>query len=48
MVEGWLRHLASDRFEVFGAGTQPVGLSSGAVEAMRESGWISRCIGQSI
>lgn len=38
MAEGWLRHLAGDRFEVFSAGTQPVGLNPGAVEVMRESG----------
>ena len=38
MAEGWLRHLAGDRFEVASAGTQPVGLNPGAVEAMKESG----------
>jgi arsenate reductase len=38
MAEGWLRHLAGDRFEAFSAGTSPVGLNPGAVEAMRESG----------
>ncbi len=38
MAEGWLRHLAGDRFEVSSAGTQPAGLNPGAVEAMRESG----------
>lgn len=38
MAEGWLRHLAGDRFEVFSAGTQPAGLNPQAVEIMRESG----------
>jgi len=38
MAEGWLRHLAGDRFEVFSAGTHPVGLNPGAAEAMEEMG----------
>jgi len=38
IAEGWLRHLAGDRFEAFSAGTHPVGLNPGAVEAMREVG----------
>lgn len=38
MAEGWLRHLAGDRFEVFSAGTHPVGLNPGSVEAMAEVG----------
>ena len=38
MAEGWLRHLAGDRFEVSSAGTHPAGLNPGAVEAMQESG----------
>lgn len=38
MAEGWLRHLAGDRFHVSSAGTQPAGLNTGAVEAMKESG----------
>jgi arsenate reductase (thioredoxin) len=38
MAEGWLRHLAADRFEVFSAGTHPVGLNPGSVEAMAEVG----------
>lgn len=38
MAEGWLRHLAGDRFEVFSAGTHPVGLNPGSVDAMREVG----------
>ncbi len=38
MAEGWLRHLAGDRFDVASAGTHPAGLNPGAVEAMREVG----------
>ncbi|MDW7655134.1 MAG: arsenate reductase ArsC [Nitrospiraceae bacterium] len=38
MAEGWLRHLAGDRYEVFSAGTKPVGLNPGSVEAMAEVG----------
>ncbi len=38
MAEGWLRHLAGDQFEVFSAGTHPVGLNPGSVEAMAEVG----------
>lgn len=38
MAEGWLRHLAGNRFEVFSAGTHPVGLNPGSVEAMTEVG----------
>lgn len=38
MAEGWLRHLADDRLEVFSAGTHPVGLNPGSVEAMAEVG----------
>jgi arsenate reductase len=38
MAEGLLRHLAGDRFEVLSAGTHPVGLNPGAVEAMKEIG----------
>ncbi|MGH7254736.1 MAG: arsenate reductase ArsC, partial [Nitrospirales bacterium] len=38
MAEGVLRHLAGDRIEVASAGTHPVGLNSGAVEAMKEIG----------
>lgn len=36
MAEGLLRHLAGDRFEVFSAGTKPVGLNPNAVKAMAE------------
>ncbi len=36
MAEGLLRHLAGDRYEVYSAGTHPVGLNPGAVEAMQE------------
>jgi len=38
MAEGLLRHAAGDRFEVFSAGTHPVGLNPGAVDVMRELG----------
>ena len=38
MAEGWLRRLAGERFEAFSAGTQPAGLNSQAVAAMREIG----------
>jgi len=38
MAEGWARTLAADRFEVFSAGTAPVGLHPLAVEAMGERG----------
>jgi arsenate reductase (thioredoxin) len=38
MAEGLLRHLAGDRFEVISAGTDPVGINPGAVEAMRAIG----------
>jgi arsenate reductase len=38
MAEGFLRHLAGDRFEVFSAGTKPVGLNRNAVKAMSEIG----------
>ncbi len=38
MAEGWLRHLAGDQFEVFSAGTHPVGLNPGSVETMAEVG----------
>jgi arsenate reductase len=38
MAEGLLRNLAGDRFEVFSAGTKPVGLNPNAVEAMAEAG----------
>ena len=38
MAEGWLRHLAGDRYEVFSAGTHPVGLNPGSVEEMAEVG----------
>ena len=38
MAEGLLRDLAGDRFDVFSAGTKPVGLNPNAVEAMAEIG----------
>ena len=38
MAEGLLRQLAGDRFEVFSAGTKPVGLNPNAVTALDEVG----------
>ena len=38
MAEGWLRHLGRDRFDVFSAGTKPVGLNPDAIAAMRDAG----------
>jgi arsenate reductase len=38
MAEGWLRHLAGDRYEAVSAGTDPVGLNPLAVEVMKEAG----------
>lgn len=38
MAEGFIRHLALDRFDVVSAGTEPVPLNPGAVEAMAEIG----------
>ena len=38
MAEGWLQHLAGDRYEALSAGTHPVGLNPGSVEAMAEVG----------
>lgn len=38
MAEGWLRHYAGDRVQVFSAGTKPAGLNPLAVAVMRERG----------
>jgi arsenate reductase len=38
MAEGWLRHLAGDRFEVHSAGLEPTEVHPLAIEAMREVG----------
>jgi arsenate reductase len=38
MAEGWLRHLAGERFDVASAGTHPVGLNPYAVTVMGEAG----------
>lgn len=38
MAEGLLRHLGGGRYEVFSAGTKPVGVNPLAIEAMREMG----------
>lgn len=37
MAEGWLRHLAGDRYELVSAGTHPVGLNPYAVTVMGEA-----------
>jgi arsenate reductase len=38
IAEGWLKHLAGERFEVLSAGIAPQGLHPLAVEVMREVG----------
>lgn len=38
MAEGLMRHLAGNRFEVFSAGTKPVGLNQNSVKALEEIG----------
>jgi len=38
MAEGYLRHVAGDRFEAMSAGIEPKGLNPLAVEVMREIG----------
>jgi len=38
MAEGLLRHLAGDRYEVYSAGTHPVGLNPLALEVMKDLG----------
>jgi arsenate reductase len=38
MAEGYLRHIAGDRFDVLSAGIDPKGLNPLATEAMREAG----------
>jgi arsenate reductase len=38
MAEGWLRHLAGDRFQVISAGTHPVGVNPRAIAVMAEAG----------
>jgi arsenate reductase len=38
MAEGLLRHMAGDRFEVYSAGTHPVGLNPFSVLAMKDVG----------
>jgi arsenate reductase (thioredoxin) len=38
MAEGLLRSMAGDRFEVFSAGTKPVGLNPNAVSALADVG----------
>ena len=38
MAEGLLKNIAGDRFEVFSAGTKPVGLNPNAIMALKEIG----------
>lgn len=38
MAEGWLRHLAGDRYEVVSAGTEPSTVNPFAIAAMMERG----------
>jgi arsenate reductase len=38
MAEGFLRHIAGERYDVFSAGTAPSGLARHTVEVMREVG----------
>ena len=38
MAEGWLRHLAGGRYEVFSAGVETHGLNPRAVQVMAEAG----------
>jgi len=38
MAEGWLRHLAGDRFEAFSAGIEAHGLNPRAIAVMQEAG----------
>src|SRR4051812_5816224 len=38
MAEGWLRHLAGDRYEVASAGVEPGTLNPLSIEAMSEVG----------
>jgi arsenate reductase (thioredoxin) len=38
MAEGWLRHLASERFHAYSAGLRPSVVHPLAIEAMREAG----------
>jgi arsenate reductase (thioredoxin) len=38
MAEGWLRHLAGDRFRAYSAGLKPGAVHPLAIEVMREAG----------
>ncbi|HXV69532.1 MAG TPA: arsenate reductase ArsC [Nitrospira sp.] len=38
MAEGWLRHLAGNRFDALSAGTHPVGVNPRAIAVMAEAG----------
>ncbi len=48
MAEGWLKHLAGERFDVLSAGIAPKGLHPHAVEVMREVALIFRGSNQSM
>lgn len=38
MAEGWLRHVAGNRFDAFSAGRDPVGVNPRAIAVMAEAG----------
>lgn len=38
MAEGWLRHMAPERFDVYSAGSSAAGLNPNAVKVMAEAG----------
>ena len=38
MAEGWLRHIASERFEAHSAGTHPTAINPLAIRVMQEKG----------
>ena len=38
MAEGFLRHMAGDRFEVFSAGVKPIAINPFAIKVMAEAG----------
>jgi arsenate reductase len=49
MEEGYLRHVAGDRFEAMSVGTKPMGRNLLAIEAMRQIGIdISRQISKDV
>lgn len=38
MAEGWCRHLLSDKYDCYSAGTQKHGMNERAIKAMKEAG----------